>query len=871
MRFNFRKIASVLAGAVMLSSTVGFAAAASYPEPFVAGGTADAAVVVGANAAVSDWSAAIDLQQNLNGLVTSSSSSSSASVSGEAAPLFTSGTKLYINDSLNSVKNVLTKTDLPTVLAKETFSGNVDASITQTIDIGFDPRVVFKKQPTNSDDPEFGLELSTNDALYMYNATATFSKAINFTNADSEGESISLFGQTFTVGSATDATSLVLLQSAEKLSLDSDNPTAEVTVGGETYTIELVSASDDSATIQVTDANGNTNSKEINEADSKKVGSITIAVTNADETNLKLSASLVAGAEKVTFQDGAAVTYGESDTVIDGTLVSFTGDTGAMTKLSVSVSATSSDADALKPGESFTDPVFGTFKLDFAGLNIADDSSAREDISIQNSGDDKLEVTFADHSGVEKTIPFVYNYSSGIGLMHNDDYKNITVREEGVIKYQDYVVVGNEDEGHLLELTAVRNSSTAGFDQDYVKFKDIFSGDTLETTWTNDAGIGTITVGGKSYTVTLVGTSDNETEDYQVRLDWSESTSNQMIVYPTIQTSKGAKLAFYEPLTIDFSDWDGSGNTIEGILIPDGDGFETIGITHAGAGPDELWNITDGTTVKQLNLTASAATGNVQSVIIGDALNFTFTGTAAANTSLLQLDKVGGAGVINLPGLFILEEKDDNNQYQGLILVIENGQNADDGIGVDDVERTWGNDGSSWEQTMASDSKITKEADLWGTIISLDSSDSDQKTAMISYPDEQVYAQIYIAEESAAITPGTSSGGGLGGQVVIVKDTEVSSVASKNLVVVGGSCINKAAAKILGSDTPLCSADFTDKTGVGANQYIIKTVDSPYGTGKVAMLVAGYEAADTVNAVAKAMEGATSDVDTEQVYPIVSA
>ena len=75
----------------------------------------------------------------------------------------------------------------------------------------------------------------------------------------------------------------------------------------------------------------------------------------------------------------------------------------------------------------------------------------------------------------------------------------------------------------------------------------------------------------------------------------------------------------------------------------------------------------------------------------------------------------------------------------------------------------------------------------------------------------------------------------------------------------------------MGSDTPLCTSAFTDKTGVGAGQYIIKTVASPYATessGKVAMLVAGYNAADTVNAVAKALEGVDSTVDTEQVYPI---
>ena len=128
---------------------------------------------------------------------------------------------------------------------------------------------------------------------------------------------------------------------------------------------------------------------------------------------------------------------------------------------------------------------------------------------------------------------------------------------------------------------------------------------------------------------------------------------------------------------------------------------------------------------------------------------------------------------------------------------------------------------------------------------------------------------FYIGEITSEITPGST--GVAGGQISIVKDSEVSSVSGKNLVVVGGSCINTVAAKILGSTTPICTADFTTKTGVGAGQYIIKTVESPYNSDKVAMLVAGYAAADTVNAVDKALEGATSDSGTEQVYPIVSA
>ena len=107
---------------------------------------------------------------------------------------------------------------------------------------------------------------------------------------------------------------------------------------------------------------------------------------------------------------------------------------------------------------------------------------------------------------------------------------------------------------------------------------------------------------------------------------------------------------------------------------------------------------------------------------------------------------------------------------------------------------------------------------------------------------------------------------------LMIQDKDVSSVASKHLIVVGGSCINTVAAKILESDSPLCGADFSAATNVGAGGYIIKTVKSPENDAKVAMLVAGYNAADTTNAIKRAMviDGVSTVVGAEEIYPIVA-
>ena len=133
--------------------------------------------------------------------------------------------------------------------------------------------------------------------------------------------------------------------------------------------------------------------------------------------------------------------------------------------------------------------------------------------------------------------------------------------------------------------------------------------------------------------------------------------------------------------------------------------------------------------------------------------------------------------------------------------------------------------------------------------------------AEIIYAGEESYANVYLAESAATTTSSA--------QIAVVKDTEVTSVKDKNLIVVGGSCINTVAATLLGSSTPMCGDAFATATGAGVGKYLIATYASTYNTQKVAMLVAGYDATDTTAAIAKVKEGAEStEVDSSVVYPL---
>ena len=115
---------------------------------------------------------------------------------------------------------------------------------------------------------------------------------------------------------------------------------------------------------------------------------------------------------------------------------------------------------------------------------------------------------------------------------------------------------------------------------------------------------------------------------------------------------------------------------------------------------------------------------------------------------------------------------------------------------------------------------------------------------MLGVPSEQVYAEVSVLGQGEAIDGEVPTFGSM-----IVLDTEVQSVSNKNLIVVGGSCINSVAAQLIGVKPETCGEAFTEVTGIGSGQYLLKEYNSPLTEGKVALLVAGYNAEDTTAGV----------------------
>jgi len=129
------------------------------------------------------------------------------------------------------------------------------------------------------------------------------------------------------------------------------------------------------------------------------------------------------------------------------------------------------------------------------------------------------------------------------------------------------------------------------------------------------------------------------------------------------------------------------------------------------------------------------------------------------------------------------------------------------------------------------------------TKVTLDKTDADAHDFTVSYNGQEVKADVFVAASSATVSAG-SSGSTTTSGVMTVYDNEISSASNKNLIVIGGSCVNTVAAELLGG--ALCGDAFTEKTSIKSGEALIESFTR--GT-KTALLVAGYNAEDTTKAV----------------------
>ncbi|MBS3091769.1 LamG domain-containing protein [Candidatus Pacearchaeota archaeon] len=199
------------------------------------------------------------------------------------------------------------------------------------------------------------------------------------------------------------------------------------------------------------------------------------------------------------------------------------------------------------------------------------------------------------------------------------------VLREGQKFYRNQYIVLPGDQQYpsvpsLFNVFEIKNSST-GYSSDSVKLQVVLGGDIYITTITSD-GSGTITIGGKVYSVKYGGLSDGPSSSMWATLDFPQTSSNQVMTFynctitPTCTDSdgglnydvKGNVISKIEGTFIDYCEQD-NGNLLFEYICDDGainDGEVKISEYNCQNGCSDGACATESSTCQQLVLDRNA-------------------------------------------------------------------------------------------------------------------------------------------------------------------------------------------------------------------------------------------------------------------------
>ena len=357
---------------------------------------------------------------------------------------------------------------------------------------------------------------------------------------------------------------------------------------------------------------------------------------------------------------------------------------------------------------------------------------------------------------------------------------------------------------------------------------------------------------GESATRKLVTT--NATNTIQVSLN---ETENSYFVATWISGQTAESYAF----ELQKIDEDASGNNVTTLKnLAD----STKDITLDSVADDEsrgevtftLHEATDSTKIAVVNLTRTSGSGALYAdrLVSKEGLRFLLpknngpTATANVDGHFNLTAATAGVGAATWV-LNVTEEDKDGNVASGGQFNSTIGIDTEDGASVTALAGV-----TTLRETKDSDNYLGYVVSDLATMVNWYKPSGDAKSLTIKYPGEESSADVYLAESTASIS-------GIAAGSIVFKDNEKSSWSNRHVVLVGGSCINSATAEVLGVSSGTCEADFTSATGVGSGEYMIKSVGDAFTSGKTALVVAGYEKADTQAAVSKLVND-PSAVDT---------
>jgi hypothetical protein len=815
MKKTAKKISALVAGATMIGATIMGASAdlGSYPAPFVTNGVFNGKIVVGERAATSDVVGAIDLAASLQAEATSSSevnvpgAAGEAAVDGDSAEFRTGSDVVAFEESIGSVKQTFTSTDLDALQSGVLSTGSSSTPVKQYLKFDNTTSKVVYEEDTDEDQLGDFLKITDGQTVFEYQLEFTEGAESDIDSGDLEdleNEVLTILGAPFTISDASRSAGEVSLEllGGQVADVLRDGETKTYTIDGVDYEVTAVFISDASPASAKISVNG-VITKELEEGETEVLGEdVTVGVQSILTNQREGLVEFYLGANKIVLtdpnhEDTAYTTSGtvevDEETVDNSQLIiKATNVSSTALKLNyVKYKVLADDDHYIAPGESVRAEVedenegaflTNTWDILYAGLVQA----ATNDISINAVSDHSYEVTFTNLDGDEYNFPYLTNENGALWGDEDDRFvfveaKNSTTWQSSStsVADNDYFIVSdkaaNTDDKARTRVLRYQSLNTG---DNTVTFKDL-SGDDIVV----------------SYTGTL-GTS----------------AQGDLIV-------DGVTHLFYigsdEELSIDL---DGDGSVTQGD--------EVTAVAMGGAILDfgtQAWNAT------LFNGWNATGTSQVFSVITDQAMfdEPTADETSTVTVSLATSTEVHiSAATVDLGGSTNDLESDPNN---------------------DELETGYSG---------------------YGAFFSLSDPDttSDAEELTVEYPETQRYAQVFVTAGVVEVAEGAAGESGrlMTSRVnpiavgLAVLDSEAPALGSTNMIVVGGPCVNTVAAELMGNPVD-CAEGFTP------GKAVIKLFES-----RKALLVAGYSAQDTLGATYVLADSDDYDLSGDEVEVVVA-
>jgi hypothetical protein len=168
-----------------------------------------------------------------------------------------------------------------------------------------------------------------------------------------------------------------------------------------------------------------------------------------------------------------------------------------------------------------------------------------------------------------------------------------------------------------------------------------------------------------------------------------------------------------------------------------------------------------------------------------------------------------------------------------------------------------------------SDKQIGIDNAKWGIMYTI-ADDTEDTEVTAEYPEEEVILNAYVLESSGTISG--ASGAGRTGVIksnIAVVDTDVTSTQKSNyhLILGGGPAVNKLTAEALDLSFPTYGAD----SGIPEDGYMIQLVPDAFVEGQYALVIAGWEAEETTEAMSKVQANMAEVTGNTYYYPSAPA